>query len=260
MQQYAHHPLLMEAVKPSNPAMKTLNGVWVRTQYGPYHQEDANVLHELYPHLTARQIQKIAQCFNAPRLIEIVTIVEIVHRQIEESYTALPKRLWNGPPVSVNTFSVLTRLQDGHIMRVKSPETELMHHFGERIPLRAGGLKKLNTLLKTTFGIAMVFEHCCGGVTLPDEFLDHFLASPYYRLRQSVGNQFDSDTVAELGSHLMAPSIGQLPGYVLAGAVDFGEPEVDSFLRFSKAVKACASIARAINWENAHMEADVLFG
>ncbi len=122
-----------------NPALLA-NGN--RTIYGYFDKGDIPHLAEAYPLIGGDAIARIADAINAPRLLEVTTILEVVHRYLEKSFSQI--RGLSIKAVS-NPLSVLFwNEKEGRVQRIKTRESELMHGACEKLALRTDGVAKVN--------------------------------------------------------------------------------------------------------------------
>ncbi len=219
----------MKAIMKDNPALHA-NGN--RTIYGYFHKGDIPHLAEAYPLIGRDAISLIADAINAPRLLEVATILEVVHRYLEGSFSLIRglfiKAVSN--PLSVLFWNE----KQERVQRIKTRESELMHGACEKLALRTDGVAKVNGILAETFGLRLAFGCSCCAIVVRTSDADALFASEHYRNRETYGRLFDSDVLCVMGDLLEADSVADVPPEILDASSDFHEEEVKSYLRFAQ--------------------------
>lgn len=232
----------MTPIMKDNPALLA-NGN--RTIYGYFDKGDIPHLAEAYPLIGGDAIASIADAINAPRLLEVTTILEVVHRYLEKSFSQIRglciKAVSN--PLSVLFWNE----KEGRVQRIKTRESELMHGACEKLALRTDGVAKVNQILAESFGLRLVFGCSCCAIVVNAEDAVTLFSSDHYRNRETYGRLFDSDVLCVTGDLLEADSVADLPPGILDASSDFHEAEVESYLRFARVNEAVvtASIVAA---------------
>jgi len=223
----------MKPIMKDNPALLA-NGN--RTIYGYFHQGDTPHLAETYPLIGGDVIARIADAINAPRLLEVTTVLEVVHRYLEKSFSLI--RGLSIKAVS-NPLSVLFWNEaEGRVQRIKTLESELMHGACEKLALRTDGVAKVNGILAETFGLRLAFGCSCCAIVVHTSDAEKLFASEHYRNRETYGRLFDSDVLCVTGDLLEADSVADVPPDILNASSDFHEAEVKSYLRFARVNEA----------------------
>lgn len=204
----------------------------VRTMHGYYDAEDAAILARHYPQVGQETIEEIAGHINHPRLLEVAGLVEIVERYLEGSFSKLRNVAIN---VVSNPLSILFWSPRGEVQRVKTRESELLHSAMEKMALRRGSLDLINTLLGRKHGLTVTYGCSCCAIAVASGDLPTLYGSDYYRQREGLGRCFDSDVLAVSGTLFGGVSVADVPQAVLDASADFGQPEVQSYLRFATA-------------------------
>jgi hypothetical protein len=218
----------LKAVMKDHPALRA-NGQ--RTVYGYFDEGDIPLLAKVYPRIGEDVIARISRAINAPRLLEVTTILEVVHRYLEGSFSKIRGLSINA--VS-NPLSVLFLNKEERVQRIKTRESELMHGACEKLALHTDGLEKLNAILDERFGLQLAFGCSCCAIIVKTTDIRTLLDSEHYRMRETAGRDFDSDVLCVTGDLLEADSVADLPSDILNASSDFHEAEVDSYLRFAK--------------------------
>ena len=227
----------MKSITKDHPALHA-NGN--RTIYGYFHTSDIPHLAETYPLIGEGVIAKIADAINAPRLLEVTTILEVVHRYLEKSFSLI--RDLSIKAVS-NPLSVLFWNEaGGRVQRIKTRESELMHGACEKLALRTDGVAKVNGILAEAFGLRLAFGCSCCAIVVRTSDAEALFASEHYRNRETYGRLFDSDVLCVTGDLLEADSVADLPPDILDASSDFHQAEVESYLRFAQVNEAVVAI------------------
>jgi len=220
----------LETANKADPALTT-DGV--RTIHGYYHEGDATILAEHYPHVGQATIEEIAGHINHPRLLEVAGLAEIVERYLEGSFSKLRDVAIN---VVSNPLSILFWSPSaGTVHRVKTRESELLHGAMEKMALRRGSLDLINTMLGRKHGLAVTYGCSCCAIAVASDDLPTLYGSEYYRQREGLGRFFDSDVLTASGTLFAGVSVADVPRKILAASADFGQTEVTSYLRFAQA-------------------------
>ncbi|HUC02102.1 MAG TPA: hypothetical protein VMA75_04365 [Candidatus Paceibacterota bacterium] len=207
-----------------------------RTIYGYFHPNDTPYLAEAYPLVGGDVIARIADAINAPRLLEVTTILEVVHRYLQGSFSRI--RGLSIKAVS-NPLSVLFwNEEQERVQRVKTRESELMHGACEKLALRTDGVAKVNGILAEAFGLRLAFGCSCCAIVVRSSDAETLFTSEHYRNRETYGRLFDSDVLCVTGDLLEADSVADLPPDILDASSDFHEAEVESYLRFARVNEA----------------------
>lgn len=223
----------MKAIMKDNPALRE-NGQ--RTVYGYFDEGDTPLLAKTYPLIGGDVITKIAGAINAPRLLEVTTILEVVHRYREKSFSRIRGLSINA--VS-NPLSVLFwNEEQERVQRIKTRESELMHGACEKLALRTDGVAKVNQILAESFGLRLAFGCSCCAIVIHSSDAEALFTSEHYRDRETYGRLFDSDVLCVTGDLLEADSVADLPPGILNASSDFHESEVESYLRFARVNEA----------------------
>jgi hypothetical protein len=207
-----------------------------RTIYGYFHKDDIPLLAETYPLIGGDMVARIADAINAPRLLEVTTILEVVHRYLEKSFSLI--RGLSIKAVS-NPLSVLFWSEEQkRVQRIKTRESELMHGACEKLALRTDGIAKVNGILAETFGLRLAFGCSCCAIVVHTSDVETLFASEHYRNRETYGRLFDSDVLCVTGDLLEADSVADLSPDILDASSDFHKAEVESYLRFARVNEA----------------------
>ena len=210
-----------------------------RTVYGYFSDGDVTLLADAYPRIDQRVITRIAEAINAPRLLEVATILEVAHRYLEGSFSSVQGLALRA--VS-NPLSVLFWNEEkGRVQRIKTRESELMHGASEKLALRTDGVEKVNGILRDTFGLRLAFGCSCCVIVVKDADAPALFASEYYRKRETFGRLYDSDVLCVTGDLLVGDSVLNLPRRILDRSADFHEAEVASYVRFAKVCERVVS-------------------
>lgn len=219
----------LTSVTKDHPAFNADGG---RTVHGYFDEGDIPLLAEAYPRIGEMVIGKIAGAINAPRLLEVATVLEVVHRYLEGSFSEI-----RGLAIKAvsNPLSVLFWNQEAErVQRIKTNESELMHGASEKLALRTDGVAKVNDILREFFGLRLAFGCSCCMLVVKDTDAPALFASGYYRQRETFGRLFDSDVLCVSEDLLAVESVAELPARILDASADFHEPEVASYLRFAR--------------------------
>lgn len=219
---------MIPVTKP-HPALK-VDGQ--RTIHGYFHEGDIPLLAKAYPLIGEGVIRRIAQAINAPRLLEVATVLEVVHRYLEGAFSKI-----RGLAIQVvsNPLSILFwNDQKGCVQRIKTRESELMHGACEKLALRTDGVERINTILEDTFGLRLTFGCSCCAIVVGTGDAPALFASEYYRTRETFGRLFDSDVLCVTGDLLATDSVASVPPETLAASADFHEDEAMSYIRFAR--------------------------
>lgn len=223
----------MRSITKDHPALHA-NGN--RTIYGYFHPNDIPHLAEAYPLIGAATIARIADAINAPRLLEVTTVLEVVHRYLEGSFSRIRGLSINA--VS-NPLSVLFwNAEKDRVQRIKTRESELMHGACEKLALRTDGVAKINGILAEVFGLRLAFGCSCCAIVVRSSDAETLFTSEHYRNRETFGRLFDSDVLCVSQDLLEADSVADLPPNILDASSDFHEAEVESYLRFARVNEA----------------------
>ncbi|HEX4104497.1 MAG TPA: hypothetical protein VHZ04_03445 [Candidatus Paceibacterota bacterium] len=223
----------MKSITKDHPALH-VNGN--RTIYGYFDKGDIPRFAETYPLIEEDVVARIADAINAPRLLEVSTILEVVHRYLEGSFSLI--RGLSLKAVS-NPLSVLFwNEEQERVQRVKTRESELMHGACEKLALRTDGVAKVNEILAETFGLRLAFGCSCCAIVVHRADAEALFASEHYRNRETYGRLFDSDVLCVTGDLLEADSVADLPPDILDASADFHKAEVESYLRFARVNEA----------------------
>lgn len=218
--------------KKENPALST-DGK--RTIHGYYDKGDAAILAKHYPNVGQDTIEEIADLINQPRLLEVTGIVELVERYLEGSFSQIREDL----SIVSNPLSIMYwEPKKETVFRIKASESELLHGAMEKMALRRGSLDKINQMLKKKHGVVITYGCSCCGLAVAAKDLKALYASDYYRLREGYGRFFDSDVLTTTNALLSDVSVADVPKEILEASADFGEEEVQSYLRFAAAAEA----------------------
>jgi hypothetical protein len=203
-----------------------------RTIYGYFDEGDISLLATAYPRIGESVISRIAGAINAPRLLEVTTILEVVHRYIEGSFSKIRGL---GINAVSNPLSVLFwNGEQERVQRIKTRESELMHGACEKLALHTDGVEKVNEILSEMFGLRLAFGCSCCAIIVKATDAKALFASEHYRMRETAGRNFDSDVLCVTGDLLETDSVADLPPNILGASSDFHEAEVDSYLRFAQ--------------------------
>jgi hypothetical protein len=226
----------MKPIMKEHPALHA-NGN--RTIYGYFHKGDIPYLTETYPLIGGNVIARIAGAINAPRLLEVTTILEVAHRYLEKSFSQI--RGLSIKAVS-NPLSILFwNEEQERVQRVKTRESELMHGACEKLALRTDGVAKVNEILTETFSLRLAFGCSCCAIVVHASDAEVLFASEHYRDRETYGRLFDSDVLCVTGDLLEADSVADVPQDILDASPDFHEAEVKSYLRFARVNEAAVT-------------------
>jgi hypothetical protein len=221
--------MTLTAVTKDHPALRA-DGQ--RTIYGYFDGGDIPLLAKAYPRIGESVIERIAGAINAPRLLEVTTILEVVHRYLEGSFSRIRGL---GINAVSNPLSVLFwNGQQERVQRIKTRESELMHGACEKLALRTDGVAKVNAILAELFGLRLAFGCSCCAIVVKVSDASALFASEHYHNRETFGRLFDSDVLCVTGDLLEADSVADLPSDILDASSDFHEAEVDSYVRFAR--------------------------
>ena len=219
----------LTAVMKDHPALRA-NGQ--RTVYGYFDEGDISLLAKTYPRIGEGVIERIAGAINAPRLLEVTTILEVVHRYLEGSFSQIRGL---GIKAISNPLSVLFwNGEQERVQRIKTRESELMHGACEKLALHTDGVEKINEILSELFGLRLAFGCSCCAIIIKAADAKMLFDSEHYRMRETAGRNFDSDVLCVTGDLLEADSVADLPQDILDASSDFHEAEVVSYLRFAR--------------------------
>ncbi|HVU75710.1 MAG TPA: hypothetical protein VHD38_02665 [Candidatus Paceibacterota bacterium] len=219
----------LTAVQKGNPALRADGN---RTVYGYFDEGDIPLLAKEYPMIGEAVIAKIASAINAPRLLEVTTVLEVTHRYIEGTFSRIRGL---GIHAVSNPLSVLFFNQkERRVQRIKTRESELMHGACEKLALHTDGVNKVNDILKESFGLQIAFGCSCCAIIVKTADIPALFASKHYRMRETAGRNFDSDVLCVSGDLFSAGSVSDLPAGILDNSSDFHEEEVESYLRFAR--------------------------
>ena len=242
---------------PASKSAPALDETGQRTIYGYFDEEDANILANHYPKVGQETIKKIAGFINHPRLLEVAGLVELIERYLERSFSTIRGVTFE---VVSNPLSILFwSTRDKTVHRVKTFETELLHGPMEKMSLRRGSLDAINAFLGNRYGLTLTFGCSCCAIAVSEENLTDLYESDYYRTREGLGRQFDSDVLTTLGQLFEGVSVADVPDRILSASADFGQPEVQSYIRFANAAKECIVANPVTPDQNASLEAARLF-
>lgn len=220
---------MFKSVMKDNPA---LSASGARTVYGDFDKGDTAHLAAAYPRVGQAVIERIASVVNAPRLLEVTTILEVASRYLEGSFSQIRGLAIQ---VAANPLSILFWNHDkGCVQRIKTRESELMHGACEKLALRTDGIAKVNQVLFESHGLRLAFGCSCCAIVVHDSDAQTLFSSEYYRNRETFGRIFDSDVLCVSGDLLAAESVADVPTPILASSADFHQEEVDSYLRFAR--------------------------
>ena len=218
----------LTAVMKDHPALRA-DGQ--RTIYGYFDEGDIPLLTKAYPRVGEDVIGRIAGAINAPRLLEVTTILEVVHRYLEGSFSKIRGL---GINAVSNPLSVLFLNKEERVQRIKTRESELMHGACEKLALHSDGVEKVNAILGEQFGLRLSFGCSCCAIIVKASDVRTLFDSEHYRNREKFGRDFDSDVLCVTGDLLEADSVADLPSDILDASSDFHEAEVVSYLRFAR--------------------------
>ena len=228
----------------TNHAVSVVDNQFLRTIWGPFLPGDIGVIREVYPEIPLDFIEKLTaidgdhvELIPAARLLEVLIPIELVARYLRNEYSQI-KRGIGDINIVANPLSILSFV-DGVVKRVITPETELMHKPAEKLALRSGALEKVNMLLDRYFGLELAYGCSCCALVFKKEDREAVLASQYYKKREQQGRHWDSDVLAATGNLYGPVPIAEVPSVFLENSVDFGQEEVDSYLRFSQVAQRC---------------------
>ena len=225
-------------------AIEVKGDVVCRTIWGAFLPEDMAVIQKVYPEIPQDFIEELTgtdedhvELIPAARLLEVLIPVELVARYLRTEYSQI-KRGIGDLNIVANPLSILSFV-GGVVKRVITPETELMHKPAEKLALRSGALEKVNMLLDRYFGLELAYGCSCCALVFKKEDREAVLASQYYKKREQQGRHWDSDVLAATGNLYGPVPIAEVPSVFLENSVDFGQEEVDSYLRFSQVAQRC---------------------
>ncbi len=221
--------LQLTAVQKDHPALGADGN---RTIYGYFDRGDIPLLAKEYPMIGHGVIAKIADAINAPRLLEVTTVLEVVHRYLEGSFSKIRGL---GIHAVSNPLSVLFfNQEEGRVQRIKTRESELMHGSCEKLALHTDGVAKINDILQESFNVQIAFACSCCIIVVKTTDAPALFASKHYGMRETAGRNFDSDVLSVTNDLFSAGSVSDLSADILDSSSDFHEEEVASYLRFAR--------------------------
>lgn len=205
-----------------------------RSIWGYYDPADAEILSQFYPKTGEDLIQKISKCINHPRLLEVAGVVEMSERFLEKSFSKIRNLSID---TAINPLSVLFWSKSKGVQRIKTHETEMLHGPMEKMSLRRKAIILINELLQKR-GFELTFACSCCVIAIAPDNIEALYRSDYYDKRESFGREFDSDVLTVSKGLYSGISVSEIPAEILARTSDFGQAEVQSYLRFANAAKA----------------------
>ncbi len=197
----------------------------LRTIWGPYVDSDFEKIFSRYSELSRSQLEKYIGFFAEPRLSEILGPLELLRRVVEKKFSQIRDLDLS---VAYNPLSILTT-QGGHVIRIKTKESELLHKSMEKLALRTKTLQQINDFFDELFNIQILFACSCGVGAVYTQDVKAFTSSEYYCQREGYGRMFDSDMLATTGNLFYADSVDLVPKKLLQSSRDVGNEEVLSY-------------------------------
>ncbi len=226
--------ILQEIIK-DTPA---IDNKGFRTLTGVVAPSDEELILKYYPIMSLENLKTYLGFFKAPRLYEVLGPIELAYRMINGLYSTI-----STPAVTVaiqtayNPLSILSKVGE-RVVRVKTPESQLLHEGMEKLNLRQYTMQKVNEFFDQLFGLQLRFACSCGVgvVRTVDVYSPDFVK--FLENREEMGRTFDSDVLTISGNLFWCESAKTVPAEIISGSPDVNQQEIDSYVRYYNVVKS----------------------
>lgn len=209
-----------------------------RTLTGVVAPGDEELILKHYPIMSLENLQIYLSFFKAPRLYEVVGPLELAYRMLNGLYSTISTpAVTVGIQTAYNPLSILSKVGE-RVVRVKTPESQLLHEGMEKLNLRQYTMQKVNEFFDQLFGLQIRFACSCGvgAVKTSDVYSPDFVQ--FLENREEMGRTFDSDVLTVTGNLFFCDSVREVPAEIILGSPDVNQQEINSYIRYYNAVKS----------------------
>jgi hypothetical protein len=213
-----------------------------RTLTGVVAPGDEELILQYYPIMSLGNLQTYLGFFKAPRLYEVLGPIELAYRMLNGLYSTISTpAVTVGIQTAYNPLSILSKVGE-RVVRVKTPESQLLHEGMEKLNLRQYTMQKVNGLFDELFGLQIRFACSCGvgAVKTADVYSPDFLQ--FLENREEMGRTFDSDVLTISGNLFWCESAKTVPAEIISGSPDVNQQEIDSYVRYYNVVKSIVGL------------------